>query len=134
MIKNKMALQVTDTGVYMMGLAGVGGVGQIIHDSTGQPAAFWISAILGAVFLRRFIQGPDFTSANFVSVGTGVFLAWLTTDIILNYFTLDPATYKPFVAAFVAGGLEHVGGRVLRVALSPETLKAIINRLVGVGK
>jgi hypothetical protein len=62
---------------------------------------FWI-AVLGATLVKMMTsQWQSFTRAVMMIV-TAVFCAWAFTDPFLDWWRLDPITYRPAVAALFA--------------------------------
>ena len=100
-------------------VAGFGSFGLAVEDFTGDPGTFWVAAFIGAVLIRKPLEGADGDKAKLKSIAAGVGIAWMATNPLLDFLGLSQAVYQ----VVAAGALAAFGEQFVTVATNPDKLK-----------
>lgn len=119
--------QVVDSVSLGSKIAGFGAVGLVIEDVSGYPGTFWIAALIGAILVRRPLEGVQSERAKLRSILCGLGIAWMGTAPLLDFLGLATAVYQ----TVLAGALAAFGEQVVTVMTDPNKMRRWVDMWKG---
>ena len=98
----------------------------------GHEWTFWV-ALIGTAIVKVIASPFSSVWKALATFFISIFIAWLFADPVVDYLSLDPATYQAPMAGLIALTAEGLVRAILSWATHPESILAAIFKKVPKG-